>query len=1150
MQQSLGLELQLQQVKTENNLNSQATFGEQDRGQLTLTTMDSSTNITNSISLQREYSSVKRQNNQIKQQNEQLLNEVNELKIKLQLYEQKFKEQEEKIKQLNQKNNNNDQQQDIIYYEEHDKSKLIKKIFQTQKPLTKQQRARIRQMNQNANQKVQDEKSQKFNVPQRFATAENKFSQKGDQNAVSPFCRAQYKEPFDQVFENQNNNQITDQNQQTRQREASDISLAKRELFRRNTQEEKHENKMTTDAHHYHQSGFIKLQKVREESNQLKVEKAEQVVAIGYDPQSNFKTKTQMAMLNDKSQRRIQNNSSFDANFIKKEQKIIHYKNNFEQQKIFSQNLYGKNIQTPHEHSDFFYHQKDFNQGNQGQNQAHVIYSDQPSQNTINSQNNNQNSKENFNPNHTSSIITPQNASADNNQSSGSNSNGNIINNNTNNNINSNNNNNNFNFNSNNNNNNNHWIVQNTNLQNANSQGNISPQNFPKLVLQQSQAPPQQSTPFQLLPLSKQTSLNLVTSPANMMNFNNNPSNNNIQNNIFLNQSIEQNPFSSNDIDISMSNSQDSNLKTMIVTTEQDPEQIKYEADYNKFQKLFFDLKQFGVQGDFLFEEFMIIGPDLNELKDQIEENLNPFSGIRGSTSEYKKGTVKQQILFSQPCYVSPLICPKRQAVSQFAFPQGLQYYRYRSQADLQNMPHRFKDILLMNLCQQKETGISENMFILSIRGEDELRTKHISLEAINSNSIMYAICYQQDDLLVVNDDETGEKTVFLFPTVYCILTYYPFIDFFLRVIQEVVNRIKTIRLVKSSFSGIIDNSLQNVDIDQVIKNLQKDKDLSYCLRALQIREVQPDKFVYFYLYNPQIQCQHQDEKNQQDEKKRLSTFNNQSLQNKQFTAASYNVPPLEEMSYVEGVEAAYLTFSNLPYYDFQLIFTLILLEKKVVFLSKNITLLTLTSITFQNIIKPMKYPHPVIFSICEDLMYFLESPVPIIVGVNMSSEKFEYQYGYNEDCYYIDLDKNMIITKNQQSVCKMESQKFKFGNQKKKIKQIFSEINNNITSKQLGNKFKKFLQRSHNDKRLVYKPDENQIQNLKNLLVLIRKSISETIIEKLPTTPIFQQDNSQQLDMVQIQNSILKNCQGNKVFLENFVETQIFFFYIEQKYF
>ena len=45
-------------------------------------------------------------------------------------------------------------------------------------------------------------------------------------------------------------------------------------------------------------------------------------------------------------------------------------------------------------------------------------------------------------------------------------------------------------------------------------------------------------------------------------------------------------------------------------------------------------------------------------------------------------------------------------------------------------------------------------------------------------------------------------------------------------------------------------------------------------------------------------------------------------------------VPPIEELSFVEALEAAYLVFSNLPFEDFAMILTLVMLEKKIVFLS------------------------------------------------------------------------------------------------------------------------------------------------------------------------------------------------------------------------
>jgi len=45
-------------------------------------------------------------------------------------------------------------------------------------------------------------------------------------------------------------------------------------------------------------------------------------------------------------------------------------------------------------------------------------------------------------------------------------------------------------------------------------------------------------------------------------------------------------------------------------------------------------------------------------------------------------------------------------------------------------------------------------------------------------------------------------------------------------------------------------------------------------------------------------------------------------------------VPPIEELGFVEAAEAAYLVLSNLPFEDFTMILTLVMLEKKIIFLS------------------------------------------------------------------------------------------------------------------------------------------------------------------------------------------------------------------------
>lgn len=64
-------------------------------------------------------------------------------------------------------------------------------------------------------------------------------------------------------------------------------------------------------------------------------------------------------------------------------------------------------------------------------------------------------------------------------------------------------------------------------------------------------------------------------------------------------------------------------------------------------------------------------------------------------------------------------------------------------------------------------------------------------------------------------------------------------------------------------------------------------------------------------------------------------------------------------------------------------ILSLILLEKKVLFLSENMTLLTYTVLTFSSLVKPLIYSHPLVSSMSLESLPLLESPVPFMGGLN-----------------------------------------------------------------------------------------------------------------------------------------------------------------------
>jgi len=63
-------------------------------------------------------------------------------------------------------------------------------------------------------------------------------------------------------------------------------------------------------------------------------------------------------------------------------------------------------------------------------------------------------------------------------------------------------------------------------------------------------------------------------------------------------------------------------------------------------------------------------------------------------------------------------------------------------------------------------------------------------------------------------------------------------------------------------------------------------------------------------------------------------------------------------------------------------------MENHAIFISNNKSLLTSCILFFHSLIQPLKWAHPLVFTITEDLMHIFDSPVPILGGV---SKHFRY---------------------------------------------------------------------------------------------------------------------------------------------------------------
>ena len=133
------------------------------------------------------------------------------------------------------------------------------------------------------------------------------------------------------------------------------------------------------------------------------------------------------------------------------------------------------------------------------------------------------------------------------------------------------------------------------------------------------------------------------------------------------------------------------------------------------------------------------------------------------------------------------------------------------------------------------------------------------------------------------------------------------------------------------------------------------------------------------------------------------------SFRNENF---SYNVPNKLYSKYIEADWNGAFVLSNMDEDVFSLIFLAILSEQSIVFVSENSALLTCTLLVFHGLLKPFKFPHPLIFNVPEHILHILDSPFPILVGINKNKEYVvDNQLAeQHPNCSFILLDNNIEI--------------------------------------------------------------------------------------------------------------------------------------------
>jgi len=231
---------------------------------------------------------------------------------------------------------------------------------------------------------------------------------------------------------------------------------------------------------------------------------------------------------------------------------------------------------------------------------------------------------------------------------------------------------------------------------------------------------------------------------------------------------------------------------------------------------------------------------------------------------------------------------------------------------------------------------------------------------------------------------------------------------------------------------------------------------------------------------------------------------------------------------------------------DIRWLVSALLLEKKLVFISRNSTLLSATLSVLITLIKPFLYTYPIIFSIPEVLLGLCDAPGAGIMGLNQGEDYFWNQDMLNlyPSCTFVLVDSLKVYALEETKVNKMPV----FQDFDVRLKAAYNEINNSseeMKKYMTIEKIMKVKMREDLPERII----KNEISDSKKyfrsqvIFMLIRITWSEKIISLIDNE--LRQKNKNY-------DKISKELTGqyfygaNKDFLKDFVKTQILSYFFQ----
>lgn len=237
-----------------------------------------------------------------------------------------------------------------------------------------------------------------------------------------------------------------------------------------------------------------------------------------------------------------------------------------------------------------------------------------------------------------------------------------------------------------------------------------------------------------------------------------------------------------------------------------------------------------------------------------------------------------------------------------------------------------------------------------SLELHEESKIKSEGCEGALSNKESFKSI--EEGLENINDLEIG-----ITQRVFCIMTYYPFFSFFEEILRNLINIVKMERL------AIYKHNEENIKltIRQTDSRFQMERMIELfdlCYRDLEFKKISFNKEYELRLINQQ--------------KITMMTYWDDA-----------------KVFFIREWVYSILSMFNLD--TFLDLFTLIMLEDRIVFICENSHILTHTIYLFTHVLtKPLKYPFPVVNIIPSQDEDFLNAPFPVVYGMLKKRKSLE----------------------------------------------------------------------------------------------------------------------------------------------------------------